>query len=211
MRVVGLTGGMGAGKSTVARLLAGHGAHVIDADAIAREVVEPGTDALAAIADRFGPHVLAPDGALDRGALAAIVFRDEVELRALEAITHPAIRAGIEGRLAAHRAAEAADGHERVVVLDHPLLVETGLAAELATVVVVTADVETRVARLAAGRDIAPDDARARIAAQTGDAERLRAATHVVANDGSEEDLTAAVAALWRALSADGGGDRSRG
>lgn len=199
MRVVGLTGGMGAGKSTVARMLADHGAHVIDADALAREVVEPGTPALAAIVDRFGEGVL--DGErLDRAALASIVFAEDEALRDLEAITHPAIREGIERALAEHARAEQAEGAERVVVLDHPLLVETGLAAMLEQVVVVVADVDLRVERLAAGRGIDPADARARIARQSDDAARLAHATHVVDNSDDEQALAERVATLWAAL-----------
>lgn len=196
MLVVGLTGGMGAGKSTVARLLADHGAHVVDADAVAREVVEPGSGALAAIAQEFGDGVLATDGALDRAAVAAIVFSDPERLRALEAITHPAIRARIAELLAAHE--RARDG--RVVVLDHPLLVETGLADDLEVVVVVTAPEDLRVRRLAAGRGIDPDDARARMRSQAGEQERLDAATHVVRNDGDHEALAERVARLWHEL-----------
>lgn len=201
MLVVGLTGGMGAGKSTVARLLAERGAHVIDADAIAREVVEPGTPALAAIAEAFGDDVLTEDGALDRAAMAAIVFSDRDRLEELEAITHPAIRDGIADRLDAH-AAEADDDPGRVVVLDHPLLVESGLADELQVVLVVTAPMELRVERLAAGRGIDPDDARARMQAQASDEQRTAAATHVLHNDGGEDDLRAAVDELWSELAA---------
>ncbi len=196
MLVIGLTGGMGAGKSTVARLLVEHGAHVIDADEIAREVVAPGEPALAAIAEEFGDGVLTDDGALDRAAMAAIVFNDEERLAALEAITHPAIRGRIEARLAEHR--EADDG--RVVVLDHPLLVETGLAADLEVVVVVTAPEGLRVQRLAEGRDIDPEDARARMRNQTGDEERRAAATHVVVNDGDLDELRARVAEVWASV-----------
>ncbi len=199
MRVVGLTGGMGAGKSTVARLLAGHGAHVIDADAIAREVVAPGTPALDAIANRFGPEVIDAEGGMDRAAMASIVFADPAALRALEAITHPAIRAGIAARLRAHAVAERGS-EERLVVLDHPLLVEMGLAADLEAVVVVTAPVDLRVARLAEGRGIAEADARARIAAQATDEERAEAATHVVPNDSDQAALASVVAALWSEL-----------
>ncbi len=196
MLVIGLTGGMGAGKSTVARLLAEHGAHVIDADEIAREVVASGEPALAAIVEEFGDGVLTDDGALDRAAMAAIVFNDEERLAALEAITHPAIRGRIEARLAEHR--EADDG--RVVVLDHPLLVETGLAADLEVVVVVTAPEGLRVQRLAEGRDIDPEDARARMRNQTGDEERRAAATHVVVNDGDLDELRARVAEVWASV-----------
>lgn len=200
MLVIGLTGGMGAGKSTVARLFAELGAHVVDADAIAREVVEPGEPALAAIADEFGDEVLTDDGALDRAAMAGIVFADRERLDALEAITHPAIRDRISERLAEHASADDGDG--RVVVLDHPLLVETGLADDLEVVVVVTAPEDLRVERLAEGRGIDPDDARARMRNQAGDEERRAAATHVVVNDGDVDDLEERVRAVWLSVTA---------
>lgn len=200
MKVVGLTGGMGAGKSTVARLLAAHGAHVVDADQVAREVVEPGTPALAAIAAEFGDEVLAPDGALDRAVMAGLVFSDQAQLRALEAITHPAIRERITELMLEHLAAEATEHVQRVVVLDHPLLIETGLADDLPVVVVVTAPMELRVQRLVEGRGIDPDDARARMQAQVDDEARLAVATHVVRNDGGEDDLRDRVASLWQEL-----------
>lgn len=200
MKVVGLTGGMGAGKSTVARCLAAHGAHVVDADQVAREVVEPGMPALAAIVAEFGDEVLTPEGVLDRAAMAGIVFSDQERLRALEEITHPAIRARITELLLEHLAAEAAEPTQRVVVLDHPLLIESGLADDLEVVVVVTAPVDLRVQRLAQGRGIDPDDARARIRAQADDEIRLAVATHVVRNDGAEDDLRDRVVALWQEL-----------
>lgn len=202
MQVVGLTGGMGAGKSTVARLLAELGAYVVDADAIAREVVEPGEPALVAIVEQFGDGVLHEDGSLDRAALAGIVFHDDRARAELEAITHPAIRERIAARMAEHAAAEQDATGERVVVLDHPLLVETGLAASLEHVLVVTAPVELRVERLAEGRGIDPDDARARIATQASDDERAAAATHVVANDGDLDALEQRVRAVWAELRA---------
>lgn len=198
MRVVGLTGGMGAGKSTVAAMLAAHGAHVIDADAIARAVVEPGEPALAAIVEEFGASVLDDDGTLDRAAMAGIVFADEERLDALEAITHPAIRARIQTLLDEHAAAP--DAADRVVVLDHPLLVETGLADDLAVVLVVTAPEDLRVTRLADGRGIDPDDARARIRTQASDEARRAAATHVIVNDGDLDQLAARVSDVWSAV-----------
>ena len=204
MQVIGLTGGMGAGKSTVAGLFAEHGAHVIDADAIAREVVQPGEPALAAIAEEFGEDVLTDDGRLDRAAMADVVFADADRLRALEAITHPAIRSRIEDLLAAH--AEAEDAEERVVVLDHPLLVESGLADELPVVVVVVAPEDLRVERLAAGRGIDPADARARMRSQASDEARAAAATHVVFNDGDLDQLALRVADVWADVTGDDAG-----
>jgi dephospho-CoA kinase len=190
---------MGAGKSTVARLLGARGAQVVDADAIAREVVEPGEPALVAIGERFGDGVIGDDGRLDRAALAALVFADDDLRHALEDITHPAIRARIRERIDEHAEGEL-DGEQRVVVLDHPLLVETGLAASLEQVVVVTAPVDVRVARLAAGRGIDPADARARIATQADDEQRLAAATQVVDNAGDLAALEQRVAEVWQEL-----------
>ncbi|HEV2636820.1 MAG TPA: dephospho-CoA kinase [Actinocrinis sp.] len=192
---VGLTGGIGAGKSTVARLLAERGAVLLDADLAAREVVAPGTEGLAAVTAEFGPGVLGPDGALDRPALARIVFGDEARRAALNAIVHPRVREWME-----QRAGAAAPGS--VVVQDIPLLVEGGLAPRFDAVVVVDAPDATRIARLVGDRGMAEDEARARIAAQLSREERLAAATDVVANDGPVQDLTAQVDALWERLSA---------
>lgn len=193
MYVVGLTGGMGSGKSTVARMLAELGAEVIDADRIAREVVEPGEPGLEEIRERFGREVLGPDGTLDRGALAAIVFSDDGARADLEAITHPRIHDRIRERLAGHAS-------DAVVVVDHPLLVETGQHEGVDAVVVVTAPLETRVERLASGRDIDPDDARSRIRAQSDDEARLAVADHVIDNAGDLGHLSRQVEALWSEL-----------
>jgi len=188
---VGLTGGTGAGKSTAARRLAELGAVVVDADALAREVVAPGTPGLAAVVREFGREVLAPDGGLDRAALGAVVFADTGRRRALEALTHPLVRARRDEIV-------AAAPPSAVVVDDIPLLVETGRGAEWPLVVVVDAPVEVRVARLAASRGMAGADARARIAAQAGDAERRAAADVVLDNAGGPEALREAVDGLWR-------------
>ena len=191
---IAVTGGIGSGKSAVAERLAAHGAVVVDADRIAREVVEPGTPGLAAVVAEFGPGVLTPDGALDRAAMAASVFADPGRRAALEAIVHP---------LVAQRSAElfAAAGTEAVVVYDVPLLAETGGAlgrtGEFDAVVVVEAPVETRVARLVA-RGLTEQDARARIAAQATDEQRRAVADHVVTNDGDLAALDAAVTRLWQ-------------
>jgi len=198
--VVGLTGGIGSGKSTVAGLLRQAGAVVIDADAIARLVVEPGRPALAQIVDRFGAEVLLADGRLDRPALAGVVFNDPSALADLEAITHPRIGEEIATRFAAIQAEEAAaPGVRRVVVLDHPLLVESGMAAGLDVVVVVEAPIEARVARLVQ-RGLDEADARARIAVQTDDASRRSAATHLIDNGDTLVVLGAQVAGLWHEL-----------
>lgn len=200
MYLVGLTGGMGSGKSTVAAEFARLGAHVIDADAVAREVVAAGEPALAEIRERFGASVLHEDGTLDRGALAAIVFGDDDARAELDAITHPRIGERIAGRLAA-LAEEAEDQREPVIaIVDHPLLVETGQAEHFAAVVVVTAPVDTRVRRLHEGRGIDPEDARARIASQTTDAARRAAATHVIDNASDLTGLRRQVVEVWADL-----------
>lgn len=186
---VGLTGGTGAGKSTVATRLAGLGAVVLDADALAREVVAPGTEGLAAVVAEFGEGVLAGDGSLDRAALAGLVFADAGRRRALEAITHPRIAART-----AELAAAAPPGS--VLVHDVPLLVEKHMGAGYHLVVVVDAPVELRVARLA-GREMAEADARARIAAQAGEDQRRAAADVWLRNDGDVGQLAADVDGLW--------------
>lgn len=200
MHLVGLTGGIGSGKSTVARLLADHGAVVVDADQVAREVVEPGEPALAEVRERFGHDVVDPEGRLDRPALAAIVFGDDDARRDLEGITHPRIGERIAARIAQAQADEDADGRPRVVVVDHPLLVESGAAEGYETVIVVETPVEERVRRLVELRGMAEEDARARIAAQADDATRRAAATHVVDNSGAPEDLAPQVDAILREL-----------
>ena len=187
---VGVTGGIGSGKSTVSRRLAELGAHVVDADAVARGVVEPGQPTLEAIRGRFGAAVIRPDGTLDRAGLAAVVFADADELAALDAITGPAIVA----RVAALRAAAPPDA---VSVYDMPLLVERGLWVHEHLAVVVEADADTRVRRLVEQRGLDADDARRRIAAQATDAQRRAVADVVLPNDGTPEDLARAVDALW--------------
>lgn len=196
MRVVGLTGGIGSGKSAVAARLRELGARVIDADRIAREVVEPGQPALAELAERFGPDVLHPDGSLDRAAMAAVAFASDEARTALEAITHPRIDACI-----AERVAEAArDPGVALVVVDHPLLVETGAGDRYDALVVVLDSEERRLTRLVAERGMDPADVRARMRAQAGDDARLAAATHVVHNDGDLDALRDAVDRLHEDL-----------
>jgi dephospho-CoA kinase len=190
---VGLTGGIGSGKSTVSRRLAELGAVVIDSDTLAREVVEPGTPGLLAIRSAFGPGVFAPDGTLDRPALGAIVFAD-AELRAvLNGIVHPLVRA----RAASIAAAAPTDA---VVVQDVPLLVETGMTDDFDIVLVVDAPEDERIARLAESRGMSADDARARMAAQATREERLEAADFVLENSGSLADLIEHVDHLWPQL-----------
>jgi dephospho-CoA kinase len=183
---------VGSGKSTVARLLAEHGAVVIDADALAREVVEPGTPGFDAVVAEFGDAVVGADGRLDRPALAAIVFNDESRRAALNAIVHPLV-----GQRTAELMAQAGD--EAVVVFDIPLLVESNMAAGFDSVLVVEADVDTRLARLAA-RGMAETDARERMAVQATDEQRRAVADELISNDGSIEDLSAQVDAVWDRL-----------
>jgi dephospho-CoA kinase len=189
---VGLTGGVGSGKSTVAKLLAGHGAVVIDADAIAREVVEPGTPGFDAVVEAFGADIVGPDGRLDRPALAAIVFGDEQRRVQLNAIVHPLV-----GQRTIEVAQAAAP--DAVVVYDIPLLVENDMAGGFDFVIVVAADVATRLARLEA-RGMAEADARERMGAQASDEQRRAVADAVIENDGSLDDLGAAVDAVWERL-----------
>jgi dephospho-CoA kinase len=192
MTRIGLTGGIGSGKSTVARLLAEHGAIIIDADQIARAVVEPGEPALAEIAGRFGPEVIAADGTLDRGSLASIVFTDTAALADLNAITHPRI---------AERTAALLDSapSDAVVVYDMPLLVENGLTDGWDAVIVVTADRAARVHRLL-GRGLAADDIDARMARQATDEQRRAVADVVIDNSGDLQSLRAQVDAAWSEL-----------
>lgn len=195
MILVGLTGGIGSGKSTVAALLRERGAVVVDADQVARELQAPGTPLVAAMAERFGSHIVLADGSLDRAAVAALVFGDSEEAKAkradLNKITHPAIQAEVEARIAAHA------GTDAVVVLDHPLLTPR---PDLAAFVVVDVPPDEAVRRLVEYRAMDADDARRRIASQVSREQRLEWATHVVDNSGDREDLEREVDALWAAL-----------
>ena len=190
---VGLTGGIGSGKSEVSRRLAAYGAVVIDADALAREVVAPGTDGLAAVVAAFGDQVVGPDGRLDRVALGRRVFDDAEARRRLEAIIHPRVRA---------RAAEieASAAEDAVVVHDIPLLVESGQAGDFDVVVVVDAPRQVQVSRLMEGRGMSRDEALGRISAQASRADRLKAADVVIHNAGSLGELSDQVERLWRSL-----------
>ncbi|HVF07613.1 MAG TPA: dephospho-CoA kinase [Actinomycetota bacterium] len=193
MLLVGLTGGIGSGKSTVARMLASRGAVVIDADGLARELVAPGTPGLRAVVSRFGDAVVAPDGSLDRAALAEIVFTDDDARADLEAIVHPAVLQAI-----ARSVAEHADTDD-VVVVDAPLLIETGQHAAFPVVIVVTASRETRIARLSA-RGMSERDVRSRIAAQMPLEDTVPHAHVVLDNDGDEAALDDQVERLWADL-----------
>jgi dephospho-CoA kinase len=195
MVLVGLTGGIGAGKSAVADLLAARGATVLDADAIARQVVAPGTPGLAAILRRFGPAVALPDGTLDRKALGKIVFGDDRARSDLETIVHPLVRA----RTAALAAAAPPDA---VVVNDVPLLVEAGLAETFDLVVVVVASIDVRLRRLMGTRGMTEPEARARIGAQATEDQRRAVADFVITNEGTLGELALRVNEVWRELTA---------
>jgi dephospho-CoA kinase len=192
--LAGLTGGIGAGKSTVADMLVERGAVLVDGDRVAREVVEPGQPALERIAERFGPTVLDSEGRLDRPALAALAFADDRSRRDLEAITHPAIHAEFARRV-------LAAAPDAVVVLDVPLLVESGKANERGyhCVIVVEAPRDLRLQRLE-GRGVERADAEARMAAQSTDDERRAIATWVLHNDGDLADLERQVDTVWADL-----------
>ncbi|MFF7989753.1 dephospho-CoA kinase [Kitasatospora xanthocidica] len=193
MLKIGLTGGIGAGKSEVSRLFAAHGAVIVDSDVIAREVVAPGTDGLAAVAAEFGPRVLREDGTLDRPALGAIVFADPERLKALNAIVHPLVRAR-----SAELEAAAAPG--AVVVHDVPLLAENGLASLFDLIVVVDAADEVRLDRLVRLRGMAEAEARARMDAQASRVDRLSIADLVIDNGGGLAELSARVDEVWAEL-----------
>lgn len=195
MLKVGLTGGIGSGKSEVSRRLAARGAVVIDADKIAREVVEPGTPGLAEIVEAFGEEVLRPDGTLDRERLGAIVFSDPEKLKILNGIVHPKV-----GERTEQLQREAPP--DAVVVFDVPLLAENNLAALYDVVVVVDTPDEVRLERLRRFRNMPEADARARIAAQASREERLRIADIVIGNEGSLEELDAQVEKVWQDLTA---------
>ncbi|CAL9394510.1 Dephospho-CoA kinase [Streptomyces sp. enrichment culture] len=193
MLSVGLTGGIGAGKSEVSRLLVECGAVLIDADRIAREVVEPGTPGLAAVVAAFGEEVLTEDGALDRPKLGSLVFADPRKLAALNAIVHPLVGAR-------SRELEEAAAEDAVVVHDVPLLTENGLAPLYDVVVVVEADPATRLDRLVRLRGMSEEDARARMAAQATREQRREIADIVIDNDVPLEELRRRVREVWAEL-----------
>ncbi|MFN2555271.1 MAG: dephospho-CoA kinase [Nitriliruptorales bacterium] len=198
--VVGLTGGIGSGKSTIGRMLAERGATVLEADQLAREVVEPGTEGFREVVERFGEEVVTSQGGLDRQRVATIVFDDEEARQDLNAIIHPRVHARIEARLADLEGSSEL-GADGIVVVDVPLLVEAEGDRPYQSVVVVLAPEEVRIERLVRERDMDRDEVRNRMRAQASDEERLAVATHVVDNSGDLEDLERRVDALYEALS----------
>ncbi len=193
MILVGLTGGIGSGKSTVSAELARRGAVIVDADAVARQMQQPGSPLLDELAERFGANVIAADGSLDRPALAAIAFADPDALAALNTIVHPAVGAEMNRQVLAQRATD------RVVVMDIPLLTENPREGLQATIVIDVTE-ELQVRRLVELRGFDEADARARIARQASREQRLARATHVIDNNGSIDELLAQVGRLWSDL-----------
>ena len=199
MLIVGLTGGIGAGKSTVAELLSFHGAAVVDVDGLGREIIAPGGSAVEPVVERFGDHLRGPDGGIDRPALAAIVFNDPSELAALNEISHPAIDSLLDERIETIAAKGAVD----VVVLDMAVLVESTLGRDTRfpyeVVVTVEAPSDVRLQRLT-GRGMTADDAKARLASQATDDQRREASNFVIGNGGGTDELADAARQLWDAL-----------
>jgi dephospho-CoA kinase len=190
--VIGLTGGIGSGKSSVSTLLAAEGAVVVDADAIVHEIQQPGTPVFDAMVGRFGPGIVADDGTLDRVAVADLVFADADALADLNAIVHPAVGAEIMARM------ESLATTDAVVILDVPLMVESANAYPVAGLLVVDVDPEVAVRRLVEQRGMRADDVRARMARQATREERLARADRVIDNSGTVDDLRAQVDAAWR-------------
>ncbi|MEZ5190684.1 MAG: dephospho-CoA kinase [Schumannella sp.] len=196
MLLVGLTGGIASGKSVVAARMAEHGAVVVDADRLAREVVEPGTSALERIAEEFGPQVIAPDGTLDRAALGAQVFSDPQKLALLNSITHPAVR-----DLSHRRFAEAAEADpDAIVVYDVPLLTEARGADEFDVVVVVSAPAEVRIERMVSLRGMSREEAERRIRSQVPEEQRRALADIVIESGGTLEQTLARADEVWDEL-----------
>jgi dephospho-CoA kinase len=198
--LIGLTGGIGSGKSTVARLLERRGAVVIDADQLAREAVAKGTPGFDLVVEAFGPDIVTPGGDLDRSALAERIFSDPRQRSTLEAIVHPEVARRFSDQVAAYRATD------RVVVYVTPLLVELGLAPAFDAVIVVTASPHLRVSRVASDRGLPPDEVRRRMATQATDEQRAEVADVLIDNDGSLAELQPQADRLWSDLMARAGG-----
>jgi dephospho-CoA kinase len=194
--MIGLTGGIGSGKSTVASLLAERGAHVIDADRVAHEVYAPGTEGFDRIVERFGEDVIGEDGAIDRAALGAIVFRDQAALADLNGIVHPLVRGEVAARIA-----EIVSGDpEAVIVLEAALMTETGWTGGAGRLWAVIAHPDIVAHRLVTMREMEPEEVQRRMAAQATNDARRRSATRVLVNNGSLLDLEAEVQAAWADL-----------
>jgi dephospho-CoA kinase len=191
VKVVGLTGGIGSGKSTVSALLRERGAVVVDADALVRELQEPGMPVFEAMVERFGPGIVAADGSLDRQAVADIVFNDPEALAALNGIVHPAVGLEVYNRIAAN------EGTDNVVIADIPLLAEGNSAIKMSGVLVVDTPTEVQVERLVGSRGFPEADARARISRQATREDRLAKADRVIDNSGSLDDLLAQIDGVW--------------
>jgi dephospho-CoA kinase len=205
MRVIGLTGGIASGKSTVSYMLRELGAEVIDADLVAKEVIEPGTDAWRELVSEFGPLILNRDRSINRRRLGRLVFGDPNRVKRLNALTHPRIVSRIAGRIAAARAAAAAaaprgPGETRVLVVDAPLLIEAGMTALVDQVWVVVVDSDTQVKRLMARDHFTFQEALNRLSAQMPPEEKARLADVVIDNRGPVERTRAQVLDLWRGL-----------
>ena len=194
---VGLTGGIASGKSTVAGILAELGATVIDADKLAREVVEKGTPGLAQVVEAFGPEILLPDGGMDRAKVGRIVFNDEAKRKLLEGIVHPLV-------LERYAALEASAPQDGVVIHDIPLLAESGRADTFDAVIVVETPAEVQVERMLRDRGWTREDAESRIASQATPEQRRAIATHLIVNTGTREELRARVEAVYAELVAAG-------
>jgi dephospho-CoA kinase len=194
MLLVGLTGGLGAGKSTVARLLAERGAVVVDADELARRALDPGTPGFEQVCDLFGRDILDAEGRIDRRELAARVFADEAKRRALESITHPEVFRLLADTVESYR------GSDEVLAFDAPLIIETGFNEAVDVLVVVTAPEGARVERVMRERGMSEEEARARIGAQVEGIRREELADVIIRNDGDLQELAARVDDLWRDL-----------
>lgn len=191
--MVGLSGGIGSGKSAVAQRLAELGAVIVDGDALARQVVAPGTEGLAAVVAAFGPSVLTPEGELDRAAVASLVFGDDEKRRLLESIIHPRVGERRNQII-------AAAPPDAVVVNDIPLLVEAGMGSAFDLVIIVFASEQTRLARLVGQRGMDEADARARMAKQATDEQRRSAADVEIINEGTLDELRAQVDEVWETV-----------
>ena len=196
--ILGLTGGIGSGKSTVARLLAERGAHVVDADRTAHEIYAPGTEGFDRVVERFGRGVVGSDGAVDRNKLGGLVFGDQAALEDLNAIVHPLVRSQVAGLVAGY----LQEDPDSVVVIEAALMTETGWSGGAGKVWTVVADPDIALQRLVTVREMEPEEARLRMASQMDNAARRASASLIIENNGSLDDLEAAVEGHWQDLQA---------